>query len=172
MDFGTCFEPYALLWTLKAKRIVVIDKECEHIQDAKQWLKKTQERLSYFKDYPLEFVVGDMTGEIDVLDENAFDLSYCRDVLCYMYPNQRELQDSINTMARVVKPGGWVIAVEQKMGVEHESVPSETLSWEVPKRRPGSRPVDISHLFEGAGLVKVNLDNAPDCSYCYNKPNR
>jgi len=135
----TCAEPYALLWTLKATRIVVIDKNPEYILNAQRW----RERHPDFKDYPLEFVVGDMTDEIDALDESTFDLSYCKDVLYSMYSSPQELQESINTMARVVKPGGWVIARE---------------------------PVDIRHVFEAAGLARVCLDNAPDWSYCYKKP--
>ena len=171
---GTCSEPYALLWTLGATRIVVIDKESKNIRNAEKWLKDTREtcEYEYFRNYPLEFVVGDMTGEIDVLDESTFDLSYCKDVLYSMYSSPQELQESINTMARVVKPDGWVIAVEQKMGREHERAPSKIPGLEVCRPIPESRPVDISHLFEAAGLVRDSLDNAPPCSYCYNKPNR
>lgn len=167
---GTCSEPYALLWTLEATRIVVIDKEPEHIRNAQEWLEDVRKRHPYFEDYNLEFMAGDMTEEMDALDEGAFDLSYCKDVLYNMHPNSKELQDSINMMARVVKPDGWVIAVEQKMGREHERAPSNIPGLEVCRPIPESRPVDISHLFEAARLDRVSLDNALDWSYCYKKP--
>lgn len=167
---GTCSEPYALLWTLEATRIVVIDKEPEHIRNAQEWLENVRKRHPYFEDYNLEFMAGDMTEEMDALDEGAFDLSYCKDVLYNMHPNSKELQDSINMMARVVKPDGWVIAVEQKMGREHERAPSNIPGLEVCRPIPESRPVDISHLFEAARLDRVSLDSAPDWSYCYKKP--
>jgi len=165
---GTCSEPYALLWTLEATRIVVVDKKREYIQNGQQWLEKARERHPYFEGYDVEFIVGDMTNKIDALDANAFDLSYCKDVLYNMYHNSKELQDSINMMARVVKPDGWVIAVEQKMG--YEEVPSEMFGGELSIPLPKTEPVDISHLFEAAGLVRDTLDNAPPCSYCYKKP--
>jgi len=111
-----------------------------------------------------------MTDEIDALDESAFDLSYCKDVLYNMRPDSKELQDSINMMARVVKPGGWVITVEPKMGVEYETAASEMLGGEPSKPLPKSEPVDISHLFEAARLVRASVHNAPPWSYCFKKP--
>ncbi|GAG33492.1 unnamed protein product, partial [marine sediment metagenome] len=119
-DFGcwakteseTCFEPYALLWTLNATSVTVIDKNPEYIRNAREWLRITRERNAYFNDCNLEFVVGDMTGGIDALDDSDFDLSYCQAVLYNMQHSWEELQSSIYEMARVVRPGGWVIAIE------------------------------------------------------------
>lgn len=150
----TCSEPYALLWTLEATKVVVIDKEREHIRNARLWLKNTRQQHSYFEDYPLEFEKGDMTDEnlvenIDALDEDSFGLSYCHSVLYNMYPSPNALRVSVDIMARVVKPGGWVIAIESQLSKYKD---------------------EISKYFKSAGLVRFNLDGAPKCSYCYQKP--
>jgi hypothetical protein len=55
-----------------------------------------------------------------------------------------KLQAAVDTMARVVKPGGWVIANEDK---------------------------GLDRRFEEAGLAKAEgLGNAPEYAYCYRKP--
>jgi len=157
-DFGclattesqTCFEPYALLWTLNATSVTVIDKNPEYIRNAREWLRITRERNAYFNDCNLEFIVGDMTGGIDALDDSDFDLSYCKHVLYNMQHTWEELQSSIYEMARVVRPGGWVIA-------------EETIS----DKNGGL--VDIGRLFEMAGLCEERLENAPEDAYCYKK---
>lgn len=158
-DFGglatvaapTCSEPYALLWTLNATSVTVIDKNPEHIRNAREWLRITRESNPYFNDYNLEFIVGDMTGGIDALDDSDFDLSYCQNVLYNMQHSWEELQSSINEMARVVRPGGWVIADESIKGENGD-------------------PVDIGRLFEMAGLCEERLENTRANAYCYKKP--
>jgi len=155
-DFGcwadeirTCSEPYALLWTLNATRVVVIDKNREHIWYAQKWLETARAKYPDFKDYNLEFIVGDMTKDElkDELHECDFDLSYCQDVLYNMKDNSKGLQNAIYEMARVVKPGRWVIAVEPKI------------------------PRDIiTQLLENAGLIRDSrLKDAPDGAYCYSR---
>jgi len=150
LEAQTCSEPYALLWTLNATRVTVIDKNPEYIRNAREWLRITRERNPYFNDYNLEFIVGDMTGGIDALDDSDFDLSYCREVLYNMQHSWEELQSSIYEMARVVRPGGWVIAVESI-------------------RDKNGGLVDIGRLFEMAGLCEERLENAPEDAYCYKK---
>jgi len=155
VDFGcwategfTCSEPDALLWTLEATRVVVVDIEQEYIRNAKEWLETTRAKHPYFKEYNLRFIVGDMTKDEmkDELHKCDFDLSYCQDVLYNMKDSSERLQNAINEMARVVKPGRWVIAVEPKI------------------------PRDISRLFDDAGLVRDSrLKDAPDGAYCYSK---
>lgn len=154
-DFGcwdTASEAIALRLILKATRVVVIDKSSKHIDNARDWLKTTRAGNpgfeNYIKDREPEFVVGDMTEDElqNKLQECDFDLSYCQNVLCSMEDNSERLQKAINAMARVVKPGGRVIAYERKI---HR---------------------DISQHFRDAGLVKdSSLRNAPKWSYCYKK---
>ena len=159
----TCSEPYALLWTLDAAKVVVVDKKSEYIRNAQEWLNSTRGQYLFFNDYDLKFATGDITDtdlieRTDVLDEGVFELSYCDNVLYNVHSDPNKLRDAIDTMVRVVKPGGWVIAVEPQMGVQFEERPV-----------PVNEPEDISRYFEAAGLTKFSLDDAPSHSYCYQK---
>lgn len=140
-----CREPYVLLRILEAASAVVVDKEAEYIRNARSWFQKTQAQYpELFGACDLKFAVTDMTRETDELTVNCFDLAYCSGVLYFMRSDASKLQASVNTMARVVKPGGWVIANEDK-GLERQ--------------------------FEEAGLEKAEgLDDAPEYAYCYRKP--
>lgn len=142
-----CREPYVLLRILGATSAVVVDREAEYIHNARSWFQKTQAQCpELFGACDLKFVVSDMTRETDELPINCFDLAYCSGVLYFMRSDVGKLQASVNTMARVVKAGGWVIANEDE-GLEGH--------------------------FEEAGLEKVEgLDDAPEYAYCYRKPLR
>ncbi len=139
-----CREPYALLRILKATHAVVVDKEAEYIRNAQSWFQKTRaEHPELFGACDLKFVASDMTRETDELAINGFDLAYCSGVLYYMKSDADKLYASVNTLARVVKPGGWVIASEDN---------------------------GLDRQFEKAGLEKAVLDHAPEYAYCYRKP--
>lgn len=140
-----CREAYALLRVLGATSAVVVDKEAEYIRNAQSWFQKTRaQHPELLGAYGLRFAVSDMTGEADELPTNCFDLAYCSGVLYFMRSDVGQLQAAVNTMARVVKPGGWVIACEDE-GLERR--------------------------FEEAGLERAeSLGNAPEYAYCYRKP--
>lgn len=140
-----CREAYVLLRILEASSAVVVDKEAEYIRNAQNWFQETRAQYpELFGAYDLQFVVSDMTGETDELPINRFDLAYCSGVLYFMRSDAGKLQAAVNTMARVVKPGGWVIACEDQ---------------------------GLDRQFEEAGLEKAaRLDNAPEYAYCYRKP--
>jgi SAM-dependent methyltransferase len=140
-----CREPYVLLRILEATSAVVVDKEAEYIRNAQSWFQKTQAKYpELFGACDLKFVVSDMTRETDELTINCFDLAYCSGVLYFMRSDAGKLQAAVDTMARVVKPGGWVIANEDE---------------------------GLDRQFEEAGLEKApGLDGAPECAYCYRKP--
>jgi len=140
-----CREPYALLRILEATCAVVVDKEAKYIRNAHSWFQKTQAQYpALLGTCDLKFVVSDMARETDELPINCFDLAYCSGVLYFMRSDVGQLQAAVNTMARVVKPGGWVIASEDE---------------------------GLDRRFEEAGLEKVeSLDNVPEYVYCYRKP--
>ncbi len=142
---GSCREAYVLLKVLDATSAVIVDKEAEYIRDAQRWFRKTRAQYpKLFDAYDVEFAVSDMTKESDDLGLNRFDLAYCSGVLYYMRSDDRELEASVNTMARVVKPGGWIIASEDE---------------------------GLDEYLKGAGLEKAKgLNNAPEYAYCYRKP--
>ena len=147
-DGGTnrkCREAYVLLRILEATGAVVVDKEAEYIRNAQSWFQETQAQYpELLGAYDLRFVVSDMTGETGELTIDCFDLAYCSGVLYFMRSDAGKLQASVNTMARVVKPGGWVIALED---------------------------AGLDRQFEEAGLEKAEcLVSAPEYAYCYRKP--
>jgi len=139
-----CRESYALVRVLHASRATVVDKEAAFIGNARAWYQEARARQpKWCAGWVVEFVVSDMAGAAPVLPSSNFDLAYCSGVLFFMQSEPSKLQAAVNTMARVVSPGGWVIANEH----------------------PG-----LTSLFEGAGLLKADrLDGAPDCAYCYRK---
>jgi SAM-dependent methyltransferase len=139
-----CREPYVLLRILEATSAVVVDKEAEYIRNAQGWFQKTQAQYpELLGAYHLSFVVSDMTTETDDLAINCFDLAYCSGVLYFMRSDAGKLQAAVNTMARVIKPGGWLIANEDR---------------------------GLDTQFEVAGLEKAGgLDHAPGYAYCYKK---
>ena len=142
-----CREAYVLLRILEASSAVVVDKEAKFIRNARSWFQKTQAQYpQLFGAYDLGFVVGDMAGETAELGVDRFDLAYCSGVLYFMRSDAGRLQAAIDTMARAVRPGGWVIACEDE-GLERH--------------------------FEEVGLEKAEgLDDAPEYAYCYRKPLR
>jgi SAM-dependent methyltransferase len=134
-----------LLRILEATSAVVVDKEAEYIRNAQSWFRKTQAQYpELIGAYDLRFVVSDMTRATNELPINRFDLAYCSGVLYYMRSDIGQLQAAVNTMARVVKPGGWVIANEDE---------------------------GLDRRFEQARLEEVeSLGNAPAYAYFYRKP--
>ncbi len=165
----TCSEPYALLWTLDADSVVVVDKNADYIRNARDWLHRTRRSHPYFGEYDVEFLVGDMTQGIAGLEGDTFDLAYCANVLYNMQDDQRAVQVSVEQMARVVKRRGWVVAVEPKFGAEFEETEIESRIGAFTVPRQLTRPIDMSPRFEEAGLRRVDLPDAPPYSYCYRK---
>jgi SAM-dependent methyltransferase len=161
-------EPFALMFTLDANEIKVIEMEENHLTNVKEELEYLRRRTgSYFNERAVDFIVADMTTTIQDLPSDYFDLSYCENVLYYMFSDSSKLQLAINELARVVKPDGWIIAVEPKAGAKFE-MQQVPLFGDIPVQM--SDPVDISSFFDAVGLLRENLSEAPDWSYCYKKP--
>lgn len=155
VNFG-CWnpEPLVLLWVLNAREVKVVEKEERHLDRPKEILENI--KLSFpscLEGRSVEFLPP--TDMITVeLPQEYFDLAYCERVLTNMEDDQI-IQAAINKMAMVVKPGGWVIAVE--------SMPDEQ---GIPRPRK-----EIELMFEQAGLREVHLYAAPENAYCYRKVN-
>lgn len=186
-NFG-CFnssESFLLLWILDASEVVVAEKEAKNITQTRDQLTSLQqlsqsEPSDYFGCLDGRFVEfvspADMTRGVVELASGRYDLAYCDDVLYQIdiHSGRQKVHNAILEMKRVVKPGGWVIAVEDKIGAQIREIPNEPLSMlsrhaiMCPMRV--SDPDDISPLFEAAGLSRVGLNGAPEWSYCYKKP--
>jgi ubiquinone/menaquinone biosynthesis C-methylase UbiE len=162
-DYG-CWssEPYALLWTLDASEIIVVEKKLANLDAAKEDLEILMSSVpASMAGRDIKFFVADMTSMVKGLFTNSVDLAFCQDVLYQIYEDNQDLSDvqnTLNEMTRVVKPGGWVIAVEPEIGTKIE-----------PPCRV-SDPIDISPLFQKMALIKTILEGAPEWSYCYKKP--
>ncbi len=157
-NFGcTSSEFLALLWRLDAAEVKVVEREEKHRNKQPMGPRKELEFVgkkipAALEGRSVEFIVADMSKlREDELASDYCDLTYCEEVLYFMMSDLQEVRDSISQMARIVRPGGWVIAVELHL--------SENIDRE-----------KIGRLFEAAGLRKYGLDGAPSFSYCYKKP--
>jgi SAM-dependent methyltransferase len=176
-DFGcwTGSEPFALMWSLNASEVVVIEIEEQHVIEAQRFAETLQSmRPECLAQRNIRFVTADMSTAVHELPENYFDLAFCANVLYTMGDDIERVQRAVAEMARVVKPAGWVIAVEGKMGIEFEVMPCRPFGEdgpEFPVPIPLSdRPKDISALFATVGLVQAHSDNLNYWVYCYQKP--
>jgi len=177
-DFG-CWssEPYALLWTLDASEIIVVEKELanlDQIVGAKEDLEILMRRIpASMTGREIKFIVADMTSIVKELITNSVDLAFCKNVLYQIYEANKDLsgvQNVVNEMARVVKPGGWVIAVEPKIGAEHENIVQDFFGTKIELPCRVGDPIDISPLFQKVALIRNTFEGAPEWSYCYKKP--
>lgn len=152
-DFG-CWsaEPFALLWTLDATYISVIEKEETNLTRPKEIFENLKQRIpECLEGRSVEFLPpGDMIAA--ELPFGHFDLAYCERVLTNMEDDQ-EIQLAIDKMAEAVKRGGWVIAVESMSDKQ----------W-----NPRPRGI-LASMFGRAGLTEERLNSAPDDAYCYRK---
>ena len=69
-------------------------------------------------------------------------------------------------MKRVIRPEGWIIAIEEKIGVEYEIVTGGIIDNRIPK----NDPKDISSIFLELGLNRYQIKNIPDYTYVFQKP--
>lgn len=110
-----------------------------------------------------------MTSHLPELANGYFDLAYCEDVL-YTLPIQgglEALERGILQMIRVVKPNGFIIAVESKFGAEFETLKVLGVDMSIPIRK--SEPKDMSPFFASKGLKKLEIQGCPPHTYCYQK---
>lgn len=181
-DFGCrSLEFLALLHDLKAAKIFVVNKDADDLKRSQGCFAEVESDLQKFLERrSVRFILEDMSELKDAqLPSNSCDLAYCENVLYIIWKEHdftfpRSFRKAVDQMARVVRPGGWVIAVEGKIRVDSKQERCDFLSslspQEVTLTIPSGDLIDISHCFEGAGLEKVNLKGAPDYAYCYRKP--
>ena len=87
----------------------------------------------------VSFIAADMTRPLDCVPSSHFGLAYCRKVLYHIWCDQGEdeVQCAVKEMARVVVPGGHVVAEEP-----------------VSRSPTSSKRLDFRHFFEDAGLMR------------------
>ena len=143
-----------------AERMLTYHTDMVAPDDLEWWRSQVPDFLKRH-DFP-EFMEGDVTRPTDLPDDH-FGLAYCRYVLYHICGELDELgtkdvQAAIREMARVVKPGGWVVAIEPTQ-------PSLT----------DNRLLDFKPFFQNAGLECVAavydavLIPQPEETYIYRK---
>ena len=166
-------EPYALLWILDAFEISVIEEKEENLNNPKEMfdvLKKKFPKALMGRD--IKFITADMLHLTEAdLPSDHFDLAYCEDTLYFMQDNDQDILGALNVMKRVIKPGGWIIAWEPKYKADFEWTEAKLCDdITIPSRTQLSEAQDMSKLFKAKGLIRDQLPDAPDWSYCYRKP--
>ena len=165
-ELTTCAESYALTWILEADKVFVVDKNENYIRNGEIWLENTRSQYPFFNSYNLNFYVGDLLKWNLNLPSDYFDLAFCRDVLYYIGDIPNGLKVAIGEMKRVIRPEGWIIAIEEKIGVEYEIVTGGIIDNRIPK----NDPKDISSIFLELGLNRYQIKNIPDYTYVFQKP--
>lgn len=165
-------EPFALMWTLDACEVTVIEIEKKYTEDLNEQIEIVKMTCpESLQGREVEFLLRDMTLPIQELPDRYFDLAYCEDVL-YTLPLQGEsgaLECGLQQMIRLVKLGGFIIAVEPKFDVKFQTRKLEDLGLNISLPIRISEPKDISFLFSSNGLKRIKLLSSPPYSYCYQK---
>jgi SAM-dependent methyltransferase len=163
-------EPFALLWTLDANEVMVVEMMEEYIGTLREQIEiVTIRNPESLQGRNVNYVCRDMTSHLPELATGYFDLAYCEDVL-YTLPIQGDLEAlerGILQMIRVVKPNGFIIAVESKFGAEFETRKVLGVDMAIPIRK--SEPKDMSPFFASKGLKKLEILGCPPYTYCYQK---
>jgi SAM-dependent methyltransferase len=163
-------EPFALMWTLDAKEVMVVEIDDQFIKTLNEQTEIVTIRYpESLQDRVVNHVCRDMTNHLPELADGYFDLAYCEDVL-YTLPlrdGSEALERGILQMIRVVKPNGFIIAVEPKFGAEFETRKVLGVDMHVPIRI--SEPKDMSSLFSSKGLRKLDIPSCPPYTYCYQR---
>jgi SAM-dependent methyltransferase len=166
------YETLALMWLLNAREATGVDKDGDSIRQAQSLLsniqmdiQSIQMALHYNPNIPSQFrselqsyvenlghlpfptfVEGDMT-EMTSLPSNHFDLAYCERVLYHIACNRSgrvgdNVLSAVEEMARVVKPGGFVAAIEPNICSPDDN-----------------RAVELQSFFERVGLSSLQMKN-------------
>jgi hypothetical protein len=170
VEFG-CWssEPFALKVILNAQVVYVIEIDKKNL-DTSKGLSPIEEFELLQRNHPktfgpksIRFIQGDI--RFAPIASSRFDLAFCQDVLYNFDKDFIETKIAIKEMARVVRHMGYLITIEQKLGVSFEKANTFIGSLPIPK----SDPIDISELFDDLGLIRIRLCNAPEYSYCFQK---
>jgi hypothetical protein len=153
-------EPFYLMWLLNAAEISVVEIKQEYIDEFKRLITEFRDRTPEgFQGRTIKPVVADMAQPVTELAGDYFDLAFCDNVLYSVNRNQPDLErvgQAIHEMARVIRPGGTIVAYEPQMGWQPNVMTYTTQ--------------EISPLFEQAGLTRHRIDASLPYLYVFKKP--
>jgi SAM-dependent methyltransferase len=165
-------EPFALLWTLDAHEITVVEMEQKCLDDLDEQLQiiTTHHSLAV-EGREIRAVQRDMKFPIPEVQDQYFDLAYCEDVLysVLIQGSMDAVKLAISQMIRVVKPSGFIVAVEPKFGVDFETRRSEASRIPIFVQIPKTEPLDMSELFLSNDLDLLDILDSPPYAYCCQK---
>jgi methyltransferase family protein len=173
-DFG-CWdsdESIQLMWTLNATEVFIIEKEENHTTPTKSRLEMYKMRSpNCFSGRSIKFITADMSENMPKLKADYFDLAFCSEVLYNLLLDENlnlvddttMLKAAIHQMARIVSPGGLVVACESKVGAKIEKGTDFFYPHHV------GEPINIGHFFEAEGLTRIPSEILEDWVYCYRK---
>jgi len=112
-------EPFALMWTLGASEVFVVDKNESSINVLKKRADELREKypecFDAYRD-SFKYLVADMTSQeqMDQLFPEYFGLVYCSRVLLNIEHDYglEGVKSAVRGMARAVRPGGWIVSHE------------------------------------------------------------
>jgi SAM-dependent methyltransferase len=163
-------EPFALIWTLDAKEVMVVEIEEKFIDEFRKQIDIVSHRYpESLQGRVVNYVCRDMTKPLPELPDQSYDLVYCEDVLYTLQGNTEVLERGIAQMIRVVKPNGFIVAVEPKFGAQFETRIVLGVPMSVPNT--ASEPQSMNGLFSSKGLKKIEVSGCPPYAYCYQKNN-
>lgn len=145
-------EPFVLLWSLDACDVWVVELEKRNVLKLRDELEILLKKIpNAFKGRCVKFISGDMVSAR--LPHEYFDMAYCERVLCNLSTALEFdfdlIRAAITTMAQVVNPNGWVVAVEPPLADQHEETTRE--------------------IFSAAGLIRADIGNSPYGAFTYKK---
>jgi len=158
------------MWTLDAHEITVVEMEENFLEGLREQLEILNlQHPQSIRDREIDYLCRDMKMPITELPNQHFDLAYCEDVLytLLIQGGSAALDRGITQMIRVVKPKGFIVAVEPKFGANFKTRESKVLGIPISLPVPTSEPEDMSDLFLSKGLVKLELPSCPPYTYCY-----
>jgi len=119
VGFEGGLEPFALLWTLKAKKVVVVDISEDSIDTLRKHVNELTVNYPQCFEYgtnSFEYLVADMTNpkEMSQLSPQQFELAYCSRVLLNIEHGSGlgAVRTAIAEISRVVKPEGLIVSHE------------------------------------------------------------
>ncbi len=166
-------EPLALLWTLGANEITVVEIEQKFLGELDEQISILEARFpESLKGLVIRRLCRDMTIFIPELSDSYYDLVYTRDTL-YALPYQggeQALGRALDQTFRILKPGGFLVVVEPKFGATFETRESGFPGIPITVPIPISEPQDMSPIFMSKGFQRYDLQDCPPYAYCFAKP--
>ena len=170
-------QTFALAWVLDPEEIVGLDLDTasaeEYLEEMRSLISESSEALrfgrvsqddrlwwntqipGFIQENRLPtYLEGDITAQTD-LRANSYDIVFCDHVLYHIYSDQGEdgVKSALKEMKRIVKKGGWIVAIEPNRSSHEEST-----------------HLDFTSIFDSLDLEPYSItNNGVITTYIYKK---